>query len=77
MKVSSNVRAYSAMVLAAVMLALSGCVVHDREVVRHDGSHDSAYQQGYEEGYYDREHHRYWHEKAWHDCIENDIHCPR
>jgi len=73
MKVSTNVRAYSAMVLAALMLVLSGCVVHDREVVRHDGS----YQQGYEEGYYDRDHHRYWHEKAWHDCIENDTHCPR
>jgi hypothetical protein len=76
MKVSSNIRAYSAFVLAALMLALSGCVVHDREVVHHDGS-GAAYQQGYEEGYYDREHHRYWHEKAWHDCIENDIHCPR
>ena len=27
------------------------------------------------EGYYDREHHRYWHEHAWHECFERDEHC--
>lgn len=60
--------------LASLMLTLSGCVVHDREVVHHDPS--GSYEQGYEEGYYDREHHRWWHEHAWRDCVENDIHCP-
>lgn len=27
------------------------------------------------EGYYDRDHHRYYHQNAWHDCGENDAHC--
>lgn len=27
------------------------------------------------EGYYDREHHRYYHDHAWHDCGEHDEHC--
>ena len=27
------------------------------------------------EGYYDRDHHRYWHEHAWHECVENDQFC--
>jgi hypothetical protein len=27
------------------------------------------------EGFYDRDHHRYWHEHAWHDCVERDEHC--
>ena len=27
------------------------------------------------EGYYDREHHRYWHEHTWHECLEHDEHC--
>ena len=56
--------------LAGVMLNLTGCVVHDRETV-----HDGGYAKGYEEGYYDRDHHRYWHESAWHDCVEHDEHC--
>jgi len=30
---------------------------------------------GYREGYYDRDHHRYYHENAWHDCGERDEHC--
>jgi hypothetical protein len=25
--------------------------------------------------YYDRDHHRYYHEHAWHDCMEQDEHC--
>jgi hypothetical protein len=29
------------------------------------------------EGRYDSEHHRYYHEHAWHDCGENDEHCRR
>ncbi len=27
------------------------------------------------EGFYDRDHHRYYHEHAWHDCGEHDEHC--
>ena len=27
------------------------------------------------EGYYDRDHHRYYHQNAWHDCRQNDQHC--
>jgi len=30
---------------------------------------------GYREGYYDRDHHRYYHEKTWHECDERDEHC--
>jgi hypothetical protein len=30
---------------------------------------------GYHEGYYDRDHNRYYHENAWHDCGERDDHC--
>jgi hypothetical protein len=70
MKVANRVIAPSALALISMTLCLSGCVVHTREVV-----HDGGYSQGYKEGYYDSEHHRYWHENAWHDCVENDIHC--
>jgi hypothetical protein len=27
------------------------------------------------EGYYDRDHHRWYHEHAWHECGERDAHC--
>jgi len=27
------------------------------------------------EGYYDRDHHRYYHQNAWHGCGQNDQHC--
>jgi hypothetical protein len=27
------------------------------------------------EGYWDHDHHRWYHEHAWHECMENDIHC--
>jgi hypothetical protein len=27
------------------------------------------------EGYYDRDHHRYYHERGWHECVEHDAHC--
>ena len=27
------------------------------------------------EGYYDHPHHRYYHERAWHACVEHDEHC--
>lgn len=71
MKVPSRLTAAVSFAAIGALMALSGCVVHDREVV-----HDNAgYQRGYDEGYYDREHHRYWHDRAWRDCVENDEHC--
>jgi hypothetical protein len=27
------------------------------------------------DGYYDRDHHRWYHDHAWHGCVDNDIHC--
>jgi hypothetical protein len=27
------------------------------------------------EGYYDRDHHRYYHEHAWHECGEHNDFC--
>lgn len=27
------------------------------------------------EGYYDHEHHRWYHEHSWHECVERDEHC--
>jgi hypothetical protein len=27
------------------------------------------------EGYYDHNHHRYYHEHGWHECVERDEHC--
>ena len=27
------------------------------------------------EGYYDREHHRWYHEHVWRDCVDRDAHC--
>jgi len=27
------------------------------------------------EGYYDHEHHRYYHEHTWHECVEHDAYC--
>jgi len=41
----------------------AGCVVTPRD-------HDE-----YREGYYDRDHHRYYHDHAWHECDEHDEHC--
>jgi hypothetical protein len=70
MKGLSRFSALGALVSAALIVCLSGCVIHD-----HEPAHDSSYSQGYQEGYYDREHNRYWHEKAWHDCMEHDEHC--
>jgi hypothetical protein len=65
--------ALTSLLLTALSLT-SGCVVrtHDR-VVDHDSD---RYAEGYREGYYDREHHRWWHEHAWRDCVEHDEHCP-
>lgn len=30
---------------------------------------------GPREGYYDRDHHRYWHERVWVACGDRDEHC--
>lgn len=67
----------SAMLVAGLMLGLSGCVVHEHDVVPvpDRSSTATAYSQGYKEGYYDREHNRWWHDQRWHDCVDNDIHC--
>jgi hypothetical protein len=27
------------------------------------------------EGYWDHDHHRWYHEHTWHECVENDAHC--
>jgi hypothetical protein len=48
------------------LLALSSACV-----IREPG----GYHEGYREGYYDRDHHRYYHENAWHDCGDRDEHC--
>jgi hypothetical protein len=63
------VRLAMSALLVAMMTLTTGCVVeHDRG--------DRGYHEGYREGYYDREHHRWWHEHAWRDCVERDEHCP-
>lgn len=54
-------------VLFGLMALSSGCVVHE--------SSSAAREEGYREGYYDRDHHRYYHEHAWHECVENDPYC--
>jgi hypothetical protein len=50
-------------IMGSVLLALAalstGCVVAG----------------GPREGYYDRDHHRYYHERNWVDCREHDDHC--
>lgn len=70
MKVSRRISLPGTLLLACVFMSLSGCVVPDREV-----EHDHGYSQGYKEGYYDREHHRWWHDEAWHECTGDDVHC--
>jgi hypothetical protein len=58
------------------LLALSsGCVVHERGAVVHERGASEAREEGYREGYYDREHHRYYHEHSWHECMEHDAYC--
>ena len=47
--------------LTAVVGLVSGCVIAPRD--------------GYRDGYYDRDHHRYYHERRWHECNERDEHC--
>jgi len=49
--------------ISMIVVLLAGCIW----VPRGGG--------GYHEGYYDRAHHRYWHNNAWHQCGYNDPHC--
>ncbi len=48
-------------VALALLVLASACVVAPRE--------------SYREGYYDRDHHRYYHEHAWHECAEHGEYC--
>ena len=56
--------------LVGLVALSSGCVIHE-----HDRSDAAAHEEGYREGYFDREHNRYYHENAWHDCVVNDPYC--
>jgi hypothetical protein len=47
--------------LLVLMVTMSACVIGPRD--------------GHHEGYYDRDHHRYFHENAWHDCAGRDARC--
>jgi hypothetical protein len=47
--------------LLGLMAVMSGC--------------DNGPRGEHREGEYDRDHHRYFHEHAWHDCVEHDEHC--
>jgi hypothetical protein len=60
MAISKSI-AYAVLVSLGLALTLSGCIVEPRG--------------GYREGYYDREHHRWWHERTWRECGERDEHC--
>ncbi len=69
---------FAALALTSFSFLGAGCVTHEREVVHDTAPSPTAsasYAEGYKEGYYDREHHRYWHEKAWVVCVEDDPHC--
>lgn len=46
--------------LLGLIVLASACVVTPREP---------------HEGYYDSDHHRYYHERAWHECGEHDNYC--
>ena len=47
--------------LLGLMAIMSGCLIGPRD--------------GYQEGYYDRDHHRYYHQHAWHDCADRGEYC--
>jgi hypothetical protein len=57
--------------LAGTLLFLSACA--QQPPVTHNPQ--PGYAGTYQEGYYDRDHSRYWHDNAWHDCVVNDVHC--
>ncbi|HTX04314.1 MAG TPA: hypothetical protein VMD06_00715 [Steroidobacteraceae bacterium] len=53
----------------SLITLLASCVWVPRD-------HDGGYHGPYREGYYDRDHNRYWHDNAWHQCRDgNDPHC--
>lgn len=49
-------------VLCGLVMLLAGCVMRVGGV-------------GPREGFFDRDHHRYYHDHQWHECIERDEHC--
>ena len=58
----TNMRQIATTSLLLVLIAtMSGCVFGPRDGTR--------------EGYYDRDHNRYYHQNAWHDCAGGDEHC--
>ena len=62
---------FSSTVLVGLVALGSGCVVHEHD----SGYSGQAHEESYREGYYDREHHRYYHENKWHDCVVDDPYC--
>jgi hypothetical protein len=56
-------------VLLGLIVVASACVVEPREGYRDEP------REGYRDGYYDSDHHRYYHEHRWHECVERDEHC--
>jgi hypothetical protein len=60
--------------LMSLIGLLASCVwvPRDRGGYRDDG----GYHDQYRDGYYDRDHDRYWHDHAWHECRDrDDPHC--
>jgi hypothetical protein len=55
--------AFGSCLLGMILLG-SGCVIEPQ-----------GYHEAYHEGYYDRDHHRFYHDHAWHECVEHDEHC--
>lgn len=49
--------------LLSLLAVLAGCVI------------TPGPREGYRDGYYDRPHHRYWHDHAWHECREHEPYC--
>jgi hypothetical protein len=64
-------RILSHTLLMGLMALSSACVVHER--VEHRDTAREA--EAYREGYYDRDHHRYYHDHAWHECTEHGDYC--
>lgn len=57
--------------LLGLMALMSACVVRDYG----DGERYHERGEGYREGYYDRDHHRYYHDHQWRECMEHDAFC--
>lgn len=55
------IRVVGAGAVSALLMLATGCIVTPGP--------------GYHEGYYDRDHHRYYHENAWHECGDHDERC--